>query len=119
MTKIYITNQPMPGPNGYAYDVSSAQQFGEIVYVFGPSTPRPSITPRQAWEHCLDVMRDAEPGDYICAAGGDPLGTVMASAAIDRLTDGRFNYLRWNRGRDGAPGYYSELTLNLLDDETE
>lgn len=120
MPKVYIVNEPDESrvPEGRAtYDVSPAAMFGEVAFIFTADNPPPVRDRDRAIERAHEVLCDAEPGDFIVWAGGDPLGMIIAAAVLADYTDGQFNYLMWDR----AVRAYAPVALEVFinDEETE
>lgn len=100
MSKVFIVNEPDESrvPAGRAsWDTSPAAHFGELVYIFTADTPPPVRDRDNAIDRAHEVLQDAEPGDYIVWAGGDPFGMILAAGILADYTDGQFNYLMWDR----------------------
>lgn len=106
-SKVFIVNEPdetrVP-PGRQSWDISPAAHFGEIVYVF-PANEEPPVRNREfAIDRAHEVLAEAEAGDYIVWAGGDPFGMVLAASILADYTGGKFNYLMWDRmARSYAP----------------
>jgi hypothetical protein len=118
MPKVYIVNEPDESrvPAGRAsWDTSPAAFFGELVYVFEAASPPPVRNRDAAIERAHDVLKDAEQGDFIVWAGGDPFGMVIAAAVLADYTDGQFNYLMWDR----MARSYAPVPVNIYDNGEE
>lgn len=115
MPKVYIVNEPDESrvPEGRAtYDVSPASMFGEVVFIFGADFPPPVRDRERAVRRAHEVLADAEPGDFVVWAGGDPLGMVIAAAVLADYTDGNFNYLMWDRAIRAYAPVPMEIYIN-------
>lgn len=119
MPNVYIVNEPdetrVP-PGRQSWDISPAAHFGDIVYVF-PASAEPPVRNREyAMARAHEVLSEAEPGDYIVWAGGDPFGMVLVAAILADYTEGQFNYLMWDRmARSYAP-IPVDLFEGMIDD---
>jgi len=114
MTKVFIVNEPDESrvPEGRAtYDVSPASMFGEVVYIFTADNPPPVRDRERAIDRAHRVLSEANSGDFIVWAGGDPLGMVIAASILADYTDGKFNYLMWDR----AVRAYAPVSIQLFD----
>ncbi len=107
MPTVFIVNEPDESrvPAGRAsWDTSPAAYFGDMVYVFTADRDPPVRDKDAAIQHAHDVLKNAEKGDFLVWAGGDPFGLVIVSAIIADVTDGEFTYLMWDRmARSYAP----------------
>lgn len=119
--RVYIVNQPQIVPGRPTYDVSPAMQYGDVLFVFTDADTRPSDDAQAAIDHAYDMMQDAQEGDFVVWAGGDPFSMVIVANVINDLTGGKFNYLRWERQRvDGqrtGGGYYLPVAVDLTEPE--
>lgn len=74
-------------------DFSSAQEYGELVHVFGQAVP-------QDYEQALPIIQDALAGytqdDYLIFVG-DPALIAMAAAMAVRATGGPVRWLTWDK----------------------
>ena len=101
MPKVFIVNEPDPSrsPHGRpVWDVSPASHFGEIVYIFPAGDPPPVRNREEAYRRANEVLSQASGDDYLVWAGGDPFGMILAAGIMADYTDGKFNYLMWDRG---------------------
>jgi len=118
MPKVFIVNEPDESrvPAGRAsWDTSPAGHFGELVYIFTADAPPPVRNRDAAIERAHEVLQDAEQGDYIVWAGGDPFGMIIAASVLADYTDGVFNYLMWDR----MARSYAPIEVDLLFDNGE
>lgn len=118
MPRVYIVNEPDESrvPAGRAsWDTSPAAFFGELVYVFTADRDPPVRDRDAALIRAHEVLQDAEQGDFIVWAGGDPFGMVIAAAVLADYTDGVFNYLMWDR----MARSYAPVSVDLFPDNGE
>lgn len=116
---VYIAQQPAPRANGWTPDLTSAVEFGKIVYVFngGESVyalPGPSMKKAQS------LLKDFDPeNDYFLWPNtGDPAALWTCCFAISALGFSKIRILYWSRKRtngqrDHNNGYYSPITYDL------
>lgn len=98
MPTVFIVNEPREAREGAPqYDTGPASMFGDVVYVFENDGPRPGTDPSWAVEHAHSVLAQAQQGDFIVWAGGDPMTMVIVAAIMCDVVDGTLNYLAWNR----------------------
>lgn len=113
MPTVYVVNEPSNDrtPAGRApYDTSAAEFFGQLVNIFRADENTPIRNRDVAIAHAHDVLADAEKGDFLVWAGGDPFGMVIVSAILADYTDGQFNYLVWDR----VSKAYSPVPVSLF-----
>jgi hypothetical protein len=118
MPKVFIVNEPDESrvPEGRAaYDTNPARAFGRIEFIFTNEHGAPVRNPERAVDTAHAVLSDATPNDYLVWAGGDPLGLIIASAVLADITDGKFNYLKWDR----AARAYAPVELDLFNGDEE
>lgn len=120
---VYIICKPKPGPQGNTYDVSPAQEYGGIEFIFD-AYDNPSSDPRASIEKVriklgkFDVKKD-----YIVTAGGDPYAALLVGYVMCEMNL-PLRYLRFERyrsvvGHNGAPssanvvksGYYLPVEM--------
>ena len=95
-------------------DVSSAEKFGELVYIFGPNAKRVSVFKTQ--EYCvavLDILRsmDYDPEeDIFCISGSMVPVAVTLSALVAEFVAG-IEVLFYNSIEDG----YARRTMKAED----
>ena len=123
---VYVINQPLaprrpvPGQRAFVYDVSPAQQYGAIKFVFTEEDPRPTDNPDAAIEHAHKVLSAITEDDYIVWAGGDPLSMVIVSSIVADLLGGRIKYLAFEKNRQNpGQGYYVPKKLSIFDEEED
>lgn len=111
--KVYIVNEPDESrvPVGRAsWDTSPASYFGELVYIFTADQPPPCRDKDAAILRAHEVLADANEGDFLVWAGGDPFGMIIAASVLADYTNGQFNYLMWDR----MARSYAPLEVDLL-----
>jgi hypothetical protein len=114
---VYVVQEPKPGPKGFIYDISPALSLGVLQFVF-QANEQPGLVGVPALLHARNVMKDFNDSDYILWAGGDPCALAIVAAVAAEVNSGRFNFLRWERERDGdggktGRGFYLPVRLNL------
>lgn len=115
MPTVFIVNEPdeSRAPEGRAtYDTNPARAFGRVQFVFTADMPVPVRDPDRAIAHAHEVLGQATEDDYLVWAGGDPLGLIIAASVMADVTDGRFNYLKWDR----AARAYAPAPLEMFPD---
>lgn len=111
MPKVFIVNEPdeTRTPAGRPmYDVTPAEQFGQVDFVFKANERSPVQDPTDAVDRAWEVLKEADSDDYLVWAGGDPLGLIIASAVMSDITERSFNYLKWDR----AVGNYVAVQID-------
>lgn len=97
----YIVAKPKPGPQGNTYDVSPAQEYGEIEFIFD-AYENPSANPRTSIEKIRLKLGHFNPKtDYIVTAGGDPYAAILVGYVMCELNL-PLRYLRFERLRSRA-----------------
>ena len=95
---IFVVIKPKPGPQGYTYDISPAQEYGEIDFIFD-AYENPSSNPRGALERLRLKLGKYNPKtDYIVTAGGDPYASILVGFVLCELNL-PVRYLRFERLR--------------------
>jgi len=119
MAKVFIVNRPVTkNSSSFTYDVSPAQEFGEVVFLFDSTQrPEPSENPSAARQHILSTLENFDPDDdFIVWAGGDPLGMLLVSAHLGAWHNS-VKYLKWEKERDLSGrvvgGHYIPLTVKI------
>ena len=90
---VFIVQKPKPGPQGITYDVTPAEEYGKIKFIFD-AYENPSSHAAASIEKVRDALNEFDPeNDYIIAAGGDPYGLFLVGYVMNE-----FSYpLRWLR----------------------
>lgn len=114
MPTVFIPQQPMPNKKtGWMPDLSSAAEYGKIVYLFGGgekvyALPGPS---RFKARKLLENFNPEE--DYILWPGvGDPAALFATMIGLMQSEPESITFLYWDRkrdssgGRDGVSGFY-------------
>ena len=95
MPTVYLVQEPRA-----AKDLSSAQRYGTLQPILGAGDDV-GLTPGPALHKLARALRRFAGDDYLCAAGGDPLGLALALVALRNETPLReVQFLRWERERD-------------------
>lgn len=115
--KVYIVHETLKrdfrtGEMVPAQDFSSAQQFGELVHVFGQATA--PIDYQEALSLIQDCLSAYTIKDYLIFVG-DPALIAMAATVAVRATGGPIRWLTWDR-RDG---YHENPPLDFYSDAEE
>lgn len=99
---VFIVQKPKPGPNLITYDVSPAQEYGTIEFIFD-AYENPSSNPSGSITKIRSVLENFnEKTDYIVSAGGDPYGLFLVGFVINEMNLS-LKYLRFERLRQ-RPG---------------
>ena len=99
-------------------DLSSANRYGKIFPILH-SKAQPSDTPGPTGFDLMKALRPFNPeNDYLCYAGGDPLGLGLALLALRANGLREIYYLKWDRERDTTGkakpgGFYVPIRINL------
>lgn len=117
---VYVIQQPRPNKQGWMPDLSSANKYGKIEYVFG-SHERIYALPGPSLFKARKIFREFnQDQDYILWPGvGDPAALVVAMIALMECDIDYFKQLYWDRKRDdngqrtAANGFYVPLTHNI------
>lgn len=114
---VYVVQKPKPGPSGFVYDISPAQSFGSLAFIFD-DTEQPGAKPGPSMHKAQSALRDFCDEDYILWAGGDPAAMAIVAMAASRINNGRVKFLRWERERVGGQrdpkrGYYLPVQISL------
>lgn len=95
---VFIACKPKPGPQGNTYDISPAQEYGEVEFIFD-AYQNPSSNPRQSLEQVrLKLGRFNPRADYIVTAGGDPYAAILVGYVLCEMNL-PLRYLRFERMR--------------------
>ena len=98
---IFVVIKPKPGPQGYTYDISPAQEYGEIEFIFD-AYENPSANPRGALERVRLKLGHYNPKtDFVVTAGGDPYASILVGFVLCELNL-PVRYLRFERLRGRA-----------------
>lgn len=90
---VYVVQKPKPGPNNITYDISPAEEFGKIKFIFD-AYENPSSHPKSAIEKVKEYLSEFDSDkDWIVAAGGDPYGLFL----VGYVMGDNCNKLRWLR----------------------
>ena len=119
---VWVCQKPKSGPHGHTYDVSPAQEYGTIRFIFD-AYENPSSRPDEAYTKIYDLLDKEfnDETDYIVWAGGDPFGLYLAGVAFGSLGI-KPKWLRFERLRTPPspgdtrevprPGYYVPVHVN-------
>lgn len=116
---VYVVQKPKPGPNLVTYDISPAQEYGDIQFVFD-AYENPSSNPAYSLQKVRAVLAAFDPKlDHIVSAGGDPYGLFLVGFVLNELKLPlrwlRFERLRFRPGtipEQGAKtGYYIPVEM--------
>lgn len=110
MPKVFIPQTPSRRIKGewvMKYDLSPAEEFGELVHLTRPGMLTQTSVARIAGTF-RNKLRDFGPDDSILAVG-DPvaIGIAVCYASQSHLIKGPINMLRFDR----ASGRYAQLTI--------
>ena len=97
---VYVAQEPHPNR---PIDLSSAENFGPINYVFNFADPV-SIEPDESYRKAREILWDFDPDkDFILDCGGDQmaLGVVVHFLATEGECDVLIPFLRWDRREQG------------------
>lgn len=95
---VFVVAKPKPGPQGNTYDISPAQEYGSVSFIFD-AYENPSANPRKAIEQVRNALLDFNPStDYIVTAGGDPYGALLVGFVLCEMNL-PLRYLRFERLR--------------------
>ena len=76
------------------YDLSTAEEYGRLVYLLPPGNIGKDMTTTMArLEHRLS---EYEPGDHLLAVG-DPVAIAAAVLVAGKWNDGEISLLKWDR----------------------
>lgn len=119
MSRVFITQQPVPNRNNWTPNLEPAIKYGAIHYVFAGGD-RPYTDPDGAIEHATKELKDFDPDkDYILwPSTGDPAATWAVMLAIARIVS-KVRVLYWERSlvngvRSTTDGFYTPITFNLF-----
>lgn len=118
---VFVVQKPKPGPNGHTYDVSPAQEYGDVKFILdaydNPSS-RPLETKAKIEMLLRSCFKDEE--DFLVWAGGDPYALMLTGFVVANLGY-KIRWLRWERLRQPrstasdtaarAAGYYVPVDL--------
>ena len=100
---VFVICKPKPGPQGNTYDVSPAQEYGPIEFIFD-AYQNPSSDPLASLRRVRDVLKNFDPDkDHIVTAGGDPYSALLVGYVVAEL-ELPLKYLRFERLRTRAEG---------------
>ena len=117
---VFIVQKPKPGPQGITYDVTPAEEYGKIKFIFD-AYENPSSHPLASLEKVREILADFDgENDYIIAAGGDPYGLFLVGFVMNEYSYPA-RWLRFERVKQrptpGQPastktsGYYAPVEL--------
>jgi hypothetical protein len=83
-------------------DLSSAQRYGVIEYIFDDPRFQAGEQPGVAQEKIRKALQDFDPDtDYVLFLGGDPIGAILLGQQLSTVHRGKtIKALRWERERD-------------------
>lgn len=110
--RVYIVQKPYKD-----LDFSSASRYGALEFIFD-NTDKPSLIPGPSFHKACKVLKDFTEDDYILIIGGDPIGVVIAIAALIEHGFKKINVLRYEREKDlqgnrTNNGYYVPVPVPL------
>lgn len=92
------------------YDLSQAEEFGELVYLLDPKDTPLSNTEENYIEKMDNQLMNFTENDHLLLIGSPVfIGAAMMLAATANTNTGIVNILQWNRGK------YSTLAVDLRD----
>lgn len=115
---VFVVQKPKPGPNGAIYDITPAQEFGTVNFIFD-AYENPSSRPVAALEKVRATLADFDSAkDYVVAAGGDPYGLFLVGFVMNEI-GAELKWLRFERikqkpvpgKQQEQEGYYVEVAL--------
>lgn len=100
-------------------DLSSAQRYGDLHFIFDDPQFQPSLAPGKASGLIEDALARFRPEeDYVLALGGDLVGILMVGHKLRDMFPGQaIRTLRWERERDTSgrrvegSGFYVPVVL--------
>lgn len=118
---VYIIQKP----NSTLIDVSSAEEYGEVKYIF-ESRYQASQNPQEAINILREKLSHFKPGDFVASAAGGDFGAIFMAGMIlpeiladeTGLVETPIKWLRWERKRDVngqrlSSGFYIPSTIKL------
>lgn len=78
------------------FDTSSAEEYGELVYLLGPNAG--PFVPETVLPELHRKLADVREEDYLLLIGNPALISFVACVAADYL-DGRLRLLQWSNGK--------------------
>ena len=116
---IYVTQRPVPNRVGWVPNLSQADRYGKLVYVFEGGKQVFSRTD-QGLKHAKEMLEDFNPDhDYILwPNSGDPAALWCCQHALAGMGVPYIKYLYWERGfkdgkRSNSEGFYSPITIQF------
>lgn len=120
---VFIIQKPKVSSSGITYDVSPAQEYGEIKFIFD-AYENPSTNPLASLNKIRTALNDFDPEtDYCVSAGGDPYGLFLFGFVVNELQL-PLKWLRFERLRvrppvgaptgttsNGSAGYYLPVEM--------
>lgn len=99
MSKCYIINEPLrydprEGVMVPMFDLCSAEQFGQLIYVL-PRGANPPSEPEEVLPFIKEAMKRYKADDYIVAIGDVHL-VAWAAALAAKVTGGSISLLKWD-----------------------
>jgi len=78
-------------------DLSTAESFGEVEFVFAPTYPA-SLYPMESHARATEVLQDFDPAkDYLAFCGGDQGSIAICVIALCENDIWSIPWLRWDR----------------------
>lgn len=117
MPRVFVINEPTQradnGASERKIDLTPAEEFGELVFLFNgskvPGDPRPVVD--ELW----DRLSDYTPADFVLPVG-HPVLIAWASAIAAAAAGGRLTLLHWDRAHRLYRPRQAVLWENRLDD---
>lgn len=119
LSRVYITQQPVPNRSGWMPNLTSAEKYGALEYVFEPED-YPYLKPKAAMAQAARSLRDFNQfDDYILWPNtGDPAAAWAVMLTLARKGIHQIKTLYYERGmkdgeRSNRDGFYSVVTFTL------
>lgn len=119
MSRVFITQQPVPNRLNWVPNLEPAAKYGEFVYIY-QGAEKPWTDPAGAMDQASQILKNFNPEeDYILWPNtGDPAGVWAILLVLARLPIHKVRFLYWERKltdgvRSRTEGFYSPITFNL------
>lgn len=116
---VYVVQQPVPNRKNWVPDLTPANEFGAIEYVF-KSDDNVYALPGPMMKKAQKIFKDFDPNnDYLLWPNtGDPAALWTCCFALAILGFDKISILYWNRKRisgqrDYQQGFYVPITYDL------
>jgi hypothetical protein len=117
--RVFITQQPAPARSGWMPNLTPAERYGALEYVFSAEY-QPYLYPQKALRQAEEALRDFDPErDYVLWPNtGCPMAAWAVMLTLGRKGLRQIKALKFDRGlvngeRDNRNGFYTPITFRF------